>query len=133
MAHSGGRDTRQQQELLQRHHYHHHQRQQQQQQQQHVDLPRVPQDRIRDWDHTSTVTLATPCDPRPRSRHHRHHAGGAVTLSNQLTAPKEVKLIYHIRMVGIAVVEQPPYVWLLDIQDKKYYLISSQLYKHSHI
>ena len=97
MAYSGGRDTRQQQELLQRHYYHHNQRQQQQQQQQqqqHVDLPRVPQDRIRDWDHTST--LATPCDPRPRSRHHRHHAGGAVTLSNQLTEPKEVKLIIYV-------------------------------------
>ena len=81
MAHSGGKDTRQQQpELLQRHHYLH--------QQQHVDLPRVPRDSIctRDRDHTST--LATPYDPRPRSR---HHGGGAVTFSNQLAEPIEVR------------------------------------------
>ena len=83
MAHSGGKDTRQQQQLLQRHHYHPHP-------QQHVDLPRVPRDSYStctgDRDHIST--LATPYDPRPRSR---HHGGGAVTFSNQLAEPKEVR------------------------------------------
>ena len=99
MAHSGCKDTRQQQQLLQRHHYNH--------PQQHVDLPRVPRDSTctRDRDHTST--MATPYDPRPRSR---HHGGGAVTLSNQLAEPKEVRFKC---MVGIAVAEQLATVWLL--------------------
>ena len=81
MAHSGCKDTRQQQQVLQRQHYHHPQQ---------LDLPRrVPRDSTcnRDRDHTST--LATPYDPRPRSR---HHGGGAVTFSsNQLAEPKEVR------------------------------------------
>ena len=80
MAHSGGKDTsRQQQQVLQC--YHH--------PQQHVDLPRVPRDSTlstRDRDHSST--LATPYDPRSRSK---HHGGGVVTFSNQLAEPKEVR------------------------------------------
>ena len=84
MAHSGDKDTQKPEQLMQQC-----RRLQYRQQQQQVDLPRAPQDctpRAQD----NTVATLLQYDPRPRSRHHRYHGGGAGTILNRLTKPKEV-------------------------------------------